>query len=48
MLFWLVFGLWTNWPVSQTNVKPLGGTLILFLLLFLLGWAAFGTPIKGP
>lgn len=44
MLVWLVFGLWSNWPVSG-NAKPAGGTLLLFILLALLGWAQFGAPL---
>lgn len=43
MLLWLVFGLWTTWP----NYHLLGGNLMLFILLLLLGWHAFGPPIRG-
>jgi hypothetical protein len=46
MLVWLVFGLWANWPTGG-NVRPLGGSLMLFLLLVLLGWKVFGAPIHG-
>lgn len=45
MLIWLVFGLWSNWPVSGSNARPLGGTLLLFILLVILGWKVFGAPI---
>lgn len=44
MLLWLVFGLWTNWPLG---VRPAGGHLLLFILLLILGWQVFGAPIKG-
>jgi hypothetical protein len=47
MLLWLVFGLWSNWPVGAGAVKPLGGTLLLFILLLLLGWKVFGPPIHS-
>lgn len=46
MLLWLVFGLWGNWPQGETkNFRPIGGTLLLFILLVILGWHAFGPPI---
>jgi len=48
ILIWLLLGFYGNvapngviqWPV-------LGGTLILFILLVLLGWKAFGPPLHG-
>jgi hypothetical protein len=46
MLVWLVFGLWSNWPVSG-GVRPLGNTLLLFILLVLLGWKVFGAPVHS-
>ena len=47
MLFWLVFGFWWHWPVTSPNSwRPLGNSLLLFVLLVLLGWAAFGPPIR--
>jgi hypothetical protein len=49
MLFGLAFGLWANWPkeaVTGAAVKPLGGTVILFLLLLVLGWKVFGPPVQ--
>lgn len=47
MLLWLVFGLWSNWPAPGTanGFRPMGGTLMLFILLVLLGWKTFGPPI---
>jgi len=45
MLIWLVFGLWSNWPVQ--NRPNLGGTVLLFILLLLLGWRVFGPPIHS-
>ena len=42
MLVWLVFGLWASWP----NHMLVGGNLLMFVLLLLLGWHAFGAPIK--
>jgi len=47
MLIWLVFGLWANWPATAANARPLGGTLLLFILLVLLGWKVFGAPIHS-
>ena len=46
MLLWLLFGVRQNWPPGD-NYWPLGGNLLLFILLFLLGWRAFGFPIQG-
>lgn len=43
MLIWLIFGVWSAWP----NVHAAGGTGLLFVLLFILGWAQFGPPIKN-
>jgi hypothetical protein len=50
MLFWLLFGLWLYWPTgSGTGVAygPVGGNLLLFLLLGLLGWKVFGPPLQA-
>ena len=43
MLLWLVFGTWWSWP----NHYAVGGNLMLFILLVLLGWKVFGPPIHG-
>ena len=45
MLLWFIFGWYINWPVTAANAKPLGGQLLLFILLLLLGWKVFGAPI---
>jgi hypothetical protein len=47
MLFWLVFGLWSNWPLSGGNAKTSGGNLLLFILLAILGWKVFGAAIHS-
>lgn len=50
MILWLIFGLWGNWPApaaGPSGWRPLGGSLLLFVLLFLLGWHVFGWPIHG-
>lgn len=41
MLIWLLFGFWSNWP----NYKAVGGGIIVWVLLALLGWAVFGAAI---
>jgi hypothetical protein len=43
MLIWVIFGLWSTYP----SIPLVGGTLMLFLLLVLLGWQIFGPPIHG-
>ena len=49
MLLWLLFGLAWNWPGSRWSghYGPIGNTLLLFILLLLLGWKVFGSPIRG-
>lgn len=49
MLLWLIFGFYWNWPKDRTNPAGfgiLGGNLMLFILLFLLGCQTFGWPIR--
>ena len=41
MLIWLVFGIWYAWP----NHMLVGGNLMLFILMGLLGWKVFGPPL---
>lgn len=43
MLIWLVFGTWVAWG-HHTEV---GGNLLLWVLLALLGWQVFGAMVKG-
>jgi len=49
MLLWLIFGLFRNWPAAPggAGLYPVGGHLLLWILLFLLGWKDFGFPIHG-
>jgi hypothetical protein len=50
MLLWLIFGLYLIWPqggVSGAAFGPVGGNLLLFVLLFILGWKSFGLPIQN-
>lgn len=50
MILWFIFGLWWNWPESNSGPKafgPIGSTLLLFILLFLLGWKIFGFVVQG-
>jgi hypothetical protein len=49
MLFWIAFGLWSNWPATGTvgGFRSLGNTLLLFILLLLLGWKIFGPPVHS-
>jgi hypothetical protein len=46
MLIWAVFGAW-SWRTAPAAFPVVGGTLLLFVLLCLLGWHAFGPPIHG-
>lgn len=48
MVLWLVFGFWAYAPDIRTGRYGIvGGNLLLFILLFLLGWKAFGFIIQG-
>ena len=48
MILWLVFGLyWNRGDIRGGNYGLLGGNLLMFTLLFLLGWKMFGFPIQG-
>ena len=43
MILWLVFGLyWNRGDIRGGNYGVAGGNLMLFILLFLLGWKSFG------
>ncbi len=43
MLLWLVLGLA---PSVRAKTWPSGFGVLLFLLFLLLGWEAFGAPVK--
>ncbi len=49
MILWFLFGLYRNWPnqPGPAGFAGLGGTLLEFILFFLLGWKAFGFVIQG-
>lgn len=48
MLLWLVLGIYTNRAaIAGGQYLPLGGDLLLFVLLLLLGWKVFGQPIHA-
>lgn len=50
LLFWIlmivsfVFSAWTTWPAGWRGAGP---SLLVYVLLFLLGWAQFGAPLHG-
>lgn len=46
MLLWLVGGLWYRWPSTPPAWGPLFPDIVLFLLLLILGWHAFGAPLR--
>ena len=41
MIVWLVFSLYSSWPLTKAS----GGTFLEFVLFALLGWAVFGAAI---
>ncbi len=49
MILWFIFGLWWNWPdpaAGRAGFGPIGGNILLFVLLFILGWKSFGFVIQ--
>ncbi len=50
MILWFFFGAYVYWPEdsSPKGFRIMGNNLLLFVLLFLLGWGIFGFVIKGP
>ena len=46
MLIWFVFGLYANFAFGPPNHYLLGGNVMLFILLLLLGWQVFGAPLR--
>ncbi len=42
MLIWLVFDVYRSWPLGP----PFAGSLLTFILFLILGWHAFGAPIR--
>lgn len=47
MILWLLFGLyWNRGDFRSGNYGLVGGNLMLFIVLFLLGWQVFGFPIQ--
>jgi hypothetical protein len=48
MILWLVFGVWQNRAEIQGGkFIVVGGTLLQFILFFLLGWKVFGFIVQG-
>lgn len=48
MLLWILFGLYSNREdLRGGKYGATGGNLLLFILLFLLGWRVFGFIIQG-
>lgn len=45
MIIWFLFGIWQSWPITGTNGRTVGGHIVLFILLALLGWQVFGAAI---
>lgn len=47
MILWFFFGLYWHWPeVSGGKYGIVGGNLLLFVLLGLLGWKVFGPVLQ--
>ncbi len=54
VLFWvvylicLIFSMYCYWPDTSAGGRwqPVGGSLAIFVMLGLLGWAVFGAPVQ--
>ena len=47
MVLWLVLGVF-NWPGRAADARfAMGGSLLEFILLFLLGWRIFGFIVQS-
>lgn len=47
MILWAIFGIWAGWVwVRGEHYAPVGGSVLLFVLLALLGYRVFGSPMK--
>jgi hypothetical protein len=46
-IVWVLFGGWAYQPDPTRGWRPLGGHILLVILVFLLGWHVFGFVIKG-
>lgn len=48
MIIWAIFGVWSFWPSQQPPALGVGRAfvLVLFALLFLLGWQIFGFVVQ--
>lgn len=45
MFLWLVVGLWLEWTPGYPYVRA-GRHVLIFILLLILGWRVFGSPVK--
>lgn len=50
--FWIIYVIFVvlfyalQWPFKEDSHRTLGGSVIVFILIGLLGWGIFGPPIK--
>lgn len=47
MLIWLIFGVAYHGGYLAGPYGVWGNTVLLFVLFLILGWAVFGSPVKG-
>jgi hypothetical protein len=46
MLLWVLGGFYTRWPATPTSPVWWAPDALLFILLVILGWHAFGAPLR--
>lgn len=42
MILWALFGIAPTFPADRANLRPFGGSLLLFAVVACLGWQVFG------
>ncbi len=45
-IIWVLFGGWSYYEGNTLRWRPFGGHVLLGILVFLLGWGAFGSIVK--
>ena len=47
LILWLLGGVAVAWPRDAPNRYGFGSNLVLWVVLALLAWSVYGSPLKG-
>lgn len=47
LILWLLYGAGVAWPRDAANRYGFGSNLVLWVLLALMAWSIYGSPLKG-